>query len=130
MLLAFTVGFVAASAPGGVPPETAAQAFAQADVVFLGRVTRIFKDQYGYESTAGVEVVKIWKGKKLLASTVRVDGKGGPTYPARVFKLNETYLFYLPVMENGKSFRADSFLNRVLVKSEAGDDLAYLSTVR
>ena len=119
--------FALASGPGGVPPANAQEAFSTASVVFLGRVEQVFKDDYGYESTAKVRVQQIWKGREFLASTIRIDGTGGPTYPARVFKLGETYLFYLPVIERGKLLRADSFLHRVLPKSEAADDLVYLS---
>ena len=116
-----------ASPPNGIPPKDAQEAFSKADVVFLGRIEKVFKDTYGYESTAEVEVQKVWKGKGSLSRFIRVDGKGGPTYPARIFKLGETYLFYLPVIEKGKLLRADSFLSRVLPKDEAASDLVYLS---
>jgi hypothetical protein len=116
-----------ATSPSGIPPKDAQEAFSKADVVFLGRIEKVSKDTYGYESTAGVEVQKVWKGQESLTRFIRVDGKGGPTYPARIFKLGETYLFYLPVIEKGKLLRADSFLNRVLPKDEAAGDLAYLS---
>src|SRR6266496_898271 len=116
-----------ASPPSGVPPKDAQEAFSKADVVFLGRVEKVLKDPYGYDSTAQVEVQTVWKGNGLLSRFILVDGGGGPTYPARVFKLGETYLFYVPVVEKGKLLRADSFLNRVLPKNEASDDLAYLS---
>lgn len=116
-----------ASPPNGVPPKDAEEAFASADVVFLGRVEKVLKDSYGYDSTAHVEVQRVWKGGKTLSRVVLVDGGGGPTYPARVFRVGETYLFYLPLIDNGKRLRADSFLNRVLPKDEASGDLAYLS---
>jgi hypothetical protein len=116
-----------ASPPNGVPPKDAQEAFSKADVVFLGRVEKVLKDTYGYDSTAQVQVQTVWKGNGLLSRSILVDGGGGPTYPARVFKLGETYLFYLPAIEKGKVLRADSFLNRVLPKNEASDDLAYLS---
>ena len=119
--------YVWASPPDGVPPKNAQEAFSNADVVFLGRVEKVLKDSYGYDSTAQVQVQTVWKGNGLLSRFILVDGGGGPTYPARVFKLGETYLFYLPVIEKGKLLRADSFLNRVLPKNEASDDLAYLS---
>jgi hypothetical protein len=119
--------YVWASPPNGVPPKDAQEAFSKADVVFLGRVEKVLKDTYGYDSTAQVQVQTVWKGNALLSSFILVDGGGGPTYPSRIFKLGETYLFYLPVVEKGKLLRADSFLNRVLPKNEASGDLAYLS---
>ena len=45
-----------ASPPDGIPPQDAQEAFSKADVVFLGRIEKVFKDTYGYESTAEVEV--------------------------------------------------------------------------
>jgi hypothetical protein len=116
-----------AAPPSGVPPKDAQEAFSTADVVFLGRVQKVLKDTYGYDSTAHVEVQSVWKGSKFLSQVVLVDGSGGPTYPARVFKVGETYLFYLPILDNGKLLRADSFLNRVLPKDKATGDLDYLS---
>lgn len=116
-----------ASPPSGVPPKDAEEAFASADVVFLGRVEKVLKDSYGHDSTAHVEVQRVWKGGKNLSRVVVVDGGGGPTYPARVFEVGETYLFYLPLIDNGKRLRADGFLNRVLPKDEASGDLVYLS---
>jgi hypothetical protein len=115
-----------ASPPVGAPPKNAQEAYSRADVVFLGRVEKVFKDTYGYDSSAQVEVRKVWKGNGILSRVVLVDGKGGPTYPARVFKTGETYLFYLAVAEKGKPLRADSFMNRVLPKDEASGDLEYL----
>jgi len=126
ILLGFC-SFTWASPPAGTPPKEPQEAFAKADVVFLGRVEKVFKDSYGYDSTATVEVLTIWKGKQLLSRHIQIDGKGGPTYPARIFKAGETYLFYLPVIEKGKLFRADSFLNRVVPQSDASVDFAYLS---
>lgn len=102
----------------------------QADVVFLGRVRAVFKDRYGYDSTADVEVVTVWKGREWLAPRVAVDGSGGPTYPARIFKRGETALFYLAVIEKGKRFRADSFLHRVVAEPAAAEDLSFLSGLR
>jgi hypothetical protein len=116
-----------ASSPSGMPPKNSREAFVRADVVFIGRVEQVFKDSHGYDSAAEVEVQKIWKGKELLFHRVKVDGKGGPTSPARIYKLHETYLFYLPVIEKGRLFRADVFLHRVVPKAEASDDLSYLS---
>lgn len=127
-LLFVASGFNAlGSAPNGFPPKDAQEAFSKADVVFLGRVEKVLKDTYGYDSTASVEVQKVWKGSKFLSRVALVDGAGGPTYPARIFKEGAVYLFYLPVLANGKSLHADSFLNRVLTKDEASGDLKYLS---
>lgn len=119
-----------ASPPKGVPPKDAEEAFSSADVVFLGRVQKVLKDSYGYDSTAHVEVEQVWKGSKNLSRVILVDGGGGPTHPARIFKVEETYLFYLPSSDNGRRLRADGFLNRVLPKDEASGDLAYLSKLR
>ncbi|HZV91818.1 MAG TPA: hypothetical protein VFF72_01300 [Caldimonas sp.] len=119
-----------ASSPGGFPPKDAAEAFARADAVFLGEVERVKKDIYGYDSTAYVKVEKVWKGRSLLSPAVVVDGVGGPTYPARIFKVGETYLFYLSASDKGAALRADGFLNRVLPKGEAAGDLGYLARAR
>lgn len=116
-----------ASSPAGIPPRDAQEALHKADAVFLGRVIKIEKDSFGYDSTAHVAVQHTWKGKELLSHVVLVDGTGGPTYPARIFKRGETYLFYLPVTEKRKALRADSYLHRVIPKRDAADDLAYLS---
>ena len=116
-----------ASPPIGVPPNDAGEAFSTADVVFHGRVNSILKDAYGYDSTARVEVQRGWNGIEYLSRVVVVDGRGGPTYAARAFKVGETHFFYLTVIDNGKLLRADSYLNRVLPKDEARGDLDYLS---
>lgn len=132
-----------ASPPAGTPPKTPKQAYEKAEVVFVGRVESVSKDKLGFVSQAEVRVEKYWKGGKLLGKTVRIDGAGGPTHPARIFAKGKRYLFYLPApgaRGNGKhTFRADSFLHRVLVLEKAisqaekaqprqsEDDMKYLS---
>ncbi|MEO6907202.1 MAG: hypothetical protein ABI210_04860 [Abditibacteriaceae bacterium] len=116
-----------ASPPAGQPPKDAQQAYTQSSVVFLGSVRKVYKDGYGYNSTADVQVVKYWKGQQFLAKVVRVDGKGGPTYPARIFENGKTYLFYLPAPARKGSLRADSYLQRVLRLDQATDDLKFLT---
>ncbi len=117
-----------ASPPAGAPPKDAKQAFAQSDVVFAGKVERTCTDEYGYASGADVRVQRTWKGSERLSPLMRVDGKGGPTYPARLFRSGEVYLFYLSASGPGKAWRADSFLDRVLPIAQAADDLKFLSS--
>ncbi|MDQ2734292.1 MAG: hypothetical protein M3Y55_04725 [Pseudomonadota bacterium] len=114
-----------ASPPSGAPPKNAAEAFAAADLVFEATVERVFKDDHGYDSSADVRVQRVWKG--TLGPSLRIDGKGGPTYPARLFELGKTYLFYLPAAPPGQPLRADSYLHRVLAKGDASEDLKFLS---
>ena len=118
-----------ASSPDGSPPQNAKEAIAKSDVVFLGKVKNVAKDKLDFPSLAEVRVQKVWKGKDLLPKSVRIDGSGGPTYPARLFKTNATYLFYLPVIEKATVLRADSCLHRVLIESEAKEDLRYLAHI-
>lgn len=115
-----------ASSPSGTPPRNAEDAFLKSGVVFLGKVESVTKDNLGFPSIADVKVERIWKGKEFLSSLTKVDGSGGPTYPARLFKVGTTYLFYLPAKEKN-TFRADSYLHRVLMETEAEEDLQYLS---
>jgi hypothetical protein len=66
------------------------QAIAQAEVVFVGRVSEI--DAGG--RSAAVEVLEVWKGD--VASRIVVDGGVDPANPAeddRTFELGVTYLF-------------------------------------
>jgi hypothetical protein len=119
-----------ASVPDRVPPANAEDAYRKADVVFLGRVDGVTKDQYGYQSLAEVRILKIWKGRNHLPPKVQIDGRGGPTYPARIFNNGAVYLFYLPVLKNGASLRADSFIHRVLPESEAQSDLVILERLK
>ncbi len=114
-----------ASPPSGAPPKNAAEAFAAADLVFEARVERVFKDDYGYDSSADVRVRRVWKGHP--GPSLRIDGKGGPSYPARLSKLGETDLFYLPAASPRQPLRADSYLHRVLAKGDASEDLKFLS---
>jgi hypothetical protein len=115
------------ASPSGAPPRDAADAFASADLVFLGKVDSVTLDRYGYPSTAIVSVVRRWKGPARVGATVTVDGTGGPTYPARLFDKGRSYLFYLPPAQAGQPLRADSYLQRVLPEADAGADLQYLA---
>lgn len=108
-----------ASVPAGFPPKNAAEAYAQADVVFLGEVKAVAKDDLGFASQAQVKVLRVFKGKP--GTLVMVSGQGGTTYPARIFKPGERLLFYL-----GADLHADAALNRVLPAAEAKKDFVYL----
>ncbi|MGE0488852.1 MAG: hypothetical protein AB7S38_06525 [Vulcanimicrobiota bacterium] len=108
-----------AEVPTGTPPADAPAAFARSSQVFVGTVVAVNKDKYGYPSLATVQVDQLYKGK--LKGKVKVDGHGGPTYPARLFKEGQQLLFYL-----NDDLRADSYLNRVLPLTEASADLEYL----
>ena len=119
-----------ASTPLGAPPADAAEAFSKSDVVFLGNIESVTNDNWGFPSLANVRVEKVWKGRESLSVLAKVDGSGGPTYPARLFKVGNTYLFYLPTKANGGMFRADSYLHRVVTGKEVEEDLKYLSRFR
>ncbi len=116
---------VMASAPTGAPPRDAREALAQATDVFLGQVQSVSKDPLGFESQAQVRVLQVFKGTVKAGQTVPVDGRGGPTYPARLFTAGTRYLFYLPA-----SHHADSYLNRVLPEADAKADLQLLRKSR
>ena len=81
-----------ASTPLGAPPADAAEAFSKSDVVFLGNIESVTNDNWGFPSLANVRVEKVWKGRESLSVLAKVDGSGGPTYPARLFKVGNTYL--------------------------------------
>jgi hypothetical protein len=116
-----------ASSPAGLPPQSAKEAFSKSNLVFLGKVESVTNDKLGFPSLANVRVEKIWKGAEFLSPLTKVDGSGGSTYPARLFKVGNTYLFYLSAKEKVGTFRADSYLQRVLTGTEAKEDLKYLS---
>ena len=126
VILCFVSKVTFASSPSGTPPQNAEDAFLKSVVVFLGKVESVTKDNLGFPSIANVKVERIWKGKEFLGTLTKVDGSGGPTYPARLFKVGATYLFYLPAKEKN-TFRADSYLHRVLMETEAEEDFQYLS---
>ncbi len=127
MILSSLSSPVFGSAPTGAPPANAEDAFSQSAFVFTGKVREVYKDAYGYNSTADVVVEKCWKCTETLSSIIKINGKGGPTYPARIFEIGETYLFYLPPLDLDKSLRADSYLHRVLKVSDATQDFVYLN---
>lgn len=108
-----------AEAPAGAPPADAPAAFANSSQVFVGTVVAVSKDKYGYPSLATVRVDQLYKGQ--VKGKVKVDGHGGPTYPARLFEKDQQLLFYL-----NDDLRADSYLNRVLPIAEANADLQFL----
>jgi hypothetical protein len=119
-----------ASSPLGAPPVDAAEAFSKSDVVFLANIESVTNDKWGSPSLANVRVDKVWKGRESLSALAKVDGSGGPTYPARLFEVGHTYLFYLPTKAKDGMFRADSYLHRVLTGKEVEEDLKYLSRFR
>ena len=121
----FFCGKVSASEPNGSAPQNAEEAFERSDAVLTGKVIEVEKDKLGFSSLATVQVDKSWKGKDLPLK-IRIDGSGGPTYPARLFNARQSYLFYLN-HTNQSVWRADSFLNRVLPIEQASDDLKFLS---
>ncbi len=123
-----------ASEAPGVPPKDAKEAFERSAAVFAGTVTAVQNDRYGFASIAEVNVQKVWKGMGFLELyRVRVDGQGGPTYPARIFTVGRKYLFFVdhvggesePGAVSPVVFRADSFMNRVLSVEEAALDMEY-----
>ena len=117
--------------PGKGPPKDAAEAFDQAGAVFLGEVVQVHRDALGFTSVADVRVEKVWKGCADLAPKVQIDGTGGPTYPARVFALGQRLVFSVGSVGVGsrpaKTFRADSYLHRVVDAGQAGEDAAFLA---
>ena len=137
---------VRASAPAEAVPRDAEEAYEWADAVFLGKVIEVHKDDQGFESLATVQISQVWKGK-ALPSQILVDGSGGPTYPARIFKQDQKYLFYVDyagaadserylnraeVEESsypGGWLRADDHLHRVLPVKDAEEDLKFLLQV-
>ena len=147
-LISFFAGSSSASSPDGPAPKDAQQAFDWCDVVFSGKVVGVRKDKLGFDSIAAVEIDQIWKGKGL-PKQVEVDGRGGPTYSARVFTIGQDAIFYVdyvdpktvPSRVYGERtarpesvypwgpLRADSFLHRVAVigKDKSKEDLQFLS---
>ena len=118
--------------PGQGSPKDAGEAFDRASAVFLGEVVKVQRDALGFTSLANVRVEKVWKGcQELGGPRVQVDGTGGPTYPARVFALGQRSIFYVDpggnVAQPLRTFRADSYLHRVVNLAQAQDDLRYLA---
>jgi hypothetical protein len=95
--------------PDGLPPQTAKEAFSKSNLVFLGKVESVTNDKLGFPSLANVRVEKIWKGAEFLSPLTKVD------------------LFYLPTKGKSGTFRADSYLQRVLTGTEAKEDLSFRS---
>ena len=114
------------AAETNLPPRSAEEAYVRAGAVFFGQVEKVHKDRYGHLALADVRVLKIWKGQRYLHNIVRVDGRGGLAYPARIFMKEALYLFYLPPPESDGSFQADAFLNRIIPEREAQPDLIIL----
>lgn len=139
----FQIGQAHASEPAVEAPRDAEEAYEWSDVVFLGKVTEVHKDDQGFESLASVQISQVWKGK-ALPSQILVDGSGGPTYPARIFKQDQKYLFYVDYAGRADSgrylnraeveessypggwLRADTHLHRILPVKEATEDLKFL----
>ena len=139
--LALLVGFACsrgsaiASAPSGTPPADAEEAFQRADTVFQGTVMVVRKDALGFASVVEVEVEDVWKARHGLTPRVVVDGSGGPTYPARVFRWFERYLFYVDLTNQPAedrvelaAFKADSVLHRVVSWTESAHDFEFLAS--
>lgn len=129
LLLSGPAARSSAPAPGTQPPANAKEGFARADAVFTGRVESVKTDRYGFASLAAVRVQTIWKGGDRINPVTLVDGQGGPTYPARIFQVGSTYLFYVPVLRRGV-VRADAYSQRVLPVQQAQADLKQLAAGR
>jgi len=115
-------------------PKSAAEAFYQADAVFIGTVRLAEKDALGFDSLAIVNVESVWKGNSILGPEITVDGSGDTLHRAHIFQHGEKDIFYLRRLPDriGQdsmpqiAFRADPALQRVVALEKATDDLKFL----
>ena len=149
------MGAVGASLPPAPCPPFGVQvvgvevAFSQSEVVFLGEVVDVQKDQVGFDSIAKVIVKEVWKSVHELPPQVTIDGSGDMTHAATIFKTGQEYVLYVsyathilyPRHRNGQEappqpsdsivvLRADACVNRLVPITDAREDLEFLERVR
>lgn len=108
--------------------ETPCEAVANADAIFIGKVTKIAPETISiwqrdkdYDQTARIDIQKTYKGR--LRKTVVLHQLGRKNAPK--FILNSTYLFYANFDRARKQWEV-RYCGRTLMAQYAHDDLGYL----
>lgn len=108
-----------------LPWRPPAQAFAEADAVFLGRILSFEEIPSIYQRRAQIEVLKIWKGNKNEADTLfTAMSEASCGYD---FRVGETYLIY--AHRFGEEPLSTNLCTRTQPESQAVVDLDFLATV-
>ncbi len=108
-----------------LPPRPPAQAFAEADAVFLGKIISFEELVPEQQRRAHIEVLKIWKGNKEEADTLfTAFSEASCGYD---FVVGETYLIY--AHQQDKESLATNLCTRTRPAVYASEDLKYLDSV-
>lgn len=108
-----------------LPWRPPAQAFAEADAVFLGKILFFEEIPSIYQRRAQIEVLKIWKGNKNEADTLfTAMSEASCGYD---FRIGETYLIY--AYHFGGEPLSTNLCTRTQPASQAVEDLEFLATV-
>ncbi|KAA0227299.1 T9SS C-terminal target domain-containing protein [candidate division KSB1 bacterium] len=108
-----------------LPLRPPAQAFAEADAVFLGKIISFEELVPEHQRRAHIEVAKIWKGNKEQADTLfTAFSEASCGYD---FVVGETYLIYAHQFD--KEFLSTNLCTRTRPAVYASEDLKYLDSV-
>ena len=114
-----------------ISSETPCEAVANADAIFIGKVTRIAPETISiwqrdkdYDQTARIEVQKTYKG--TIRKSVVLHQLGRKNAPK--FVLNSTYLFYANFDRARRQWEV-RYCGRTLMAQYAHDDLRYLENL-
>lgn len=122
LLFTFIVPLREASACSCLPWPPPAQAVAQVDAVFLGKVLAFNEIAGQQRRLAHIEVLKIWKGRAQEADSVTTAlNEAACGYD---FEIGKTYLVYAHKDENGGLYT--HLCTRTRPESQAQSDLDYL----
>ena len=104
-------------------PPPPAQAFAEADAVYLGKILS-FKPDSAYSMIAEIDILKLWKGDKDAAG--KLFTPGSPATCGHTFDVGQTYLVYAYKGANGSLHT--NICTRTNLVENAAEDLDFLNS--
>ncbi|MGH7450573.1 MAG: T9SS type A sorting domain-containing protein [bacterium] len=107
------------------PPPPPAQAFAEADAVFMGKVESFEFIENGNRRLAKISLVKIWKGDRHAVSDIYTGANSAAC--GYDFQIGETYIIYAYKGEAGRL--QTGLCERTAPLHSATEDLKYLEAL-
>lgn len=108
-----------------LPPPPPAQAFVEADAVFMGKVESVEFIENGNRRLVKISLVKIWKGDRSVVSEIYTGANSAMC--GYEFQVGETYVIYAYKGENGGLHT--NICTRTAPLRSAAEDLKYLGTL-
>jgi hypothetical protein len=107
------------------PPPPPAQAFAEAEAVFMGKVESFELVENGARRLATISLIKIWKGERSAVSEIYTGAN--PAVCGYDFQVGETHIIYAYKGEAGRL--VTGLCERTAPLHKATEDLKYLEAL-